>query len=323
MKKPGGKANKGFGRSMKFAIRNLLADKFGNGNFETRRTHEARLRRFTKFLSGAEVSDLRQIEREHLVMYGEYIGELCDYGELCVSYGNNLVSSANVLFDLLTNGAGKAVSPSGFVGKRDHLRTDEPSGLNPSQYRQAIEGLLRKGHDRIAVTIGLCRLIGARFREASLLCLADAEETASRSGEIIIRRGSKGGRARLKPRHIATPPPVLNLLREGRARIADETVIPNSMNYVRWYSHAHRVWRQLAPGFGMSSKFHDLRAAWACERLEILTAIPAPCVNRQIPIFEVLPIEQRLSDSDARMQIATDLGHGRPDVLNSYCGRAT
>ena len=239
--KPGGKANKGYGRTLKFAVRNLLEDKFGSGNYETRRSHEARLRRFTAFLKASGVSDFEEIQREHLVTYGGYIGELCEYGELSIAYGNNLVSSANVLFDLITNGAGRGVSPSGLVGRRTYVRTEEPSGLDPDQYRPAIEGLIDTGHDRLAMMIGICRLVGARFREASLLRLADARKSAIRAGEVIITNGSKGGRAKLKPRHIAAPELLVELLATAGARIADQTVIPATMNYIQWYSYAHRI----------------------------------------------------------------------------------
>lgn len=318
--KTGGKANKGYGRTMKFAIRNLLRDKFGSGNFETRRSHEARLTRFTAFLKVSGVSDFKQIERDHLVTYGRYIGELCDYGELSVAYANNLVSSANVLFDLLTNGAGVGVSPSELVGRRTYVRTEEPSGLDADQYRPAIEGLIDRDLDRLAMMIGICRLAGARFREASLLCLADARKSAKSEGEIIITRGSKGGRAKMKPRHIAAPKMLLDLLETAGARISDQTVIPKDMNYIQWYAYAHRTWRQLAPEFGLSPKYHELRAAYGCERLEVLTGKPAPCVKRPVALFAVLPTEQCLSDADARLQIAVELGHGRASVLNSYCG---
>ena len=320
--KPGGKANKGYGRSLKFAIRNLLKDKFGSGKYDTRRSHAARLGRFRTFLKASGVSDFKQIERDHLVAYGHYIGELCDYGELSIAYGNNLVSSANVLLDLLTNGASVRVSPSQMVGRRTYVRTEEPSGLDPDHYRPAIEGLIDKGHDRLAMMIGICRLAGARFREASLLCLADARNSSRKAGEIVITKGSKGGRAKLKPRHIAAPELLVELLDTVGARIVDQTVIPTTMNYIQWYGYAHRTWRQIAPEFGMSRKYHELRAAYACERLEVLTGLPAPCVNRSVPLFDVLPIGQRLSDSDARLRIAGELGHGRVDVLNGYCGSA-
>ena len=318
--KPGGKANKGYGRTLKFAIRNLLKDKFGGGNHATRRSHAARLGRFRTFLNASGVSDFKQIERDHLVAYGCYIGELCDYGELSIAYGNNLVSSANVMLDLLTNGAIARVSPSQMVGRRTYVRTAEPSGLDPDQYRPAIEDLIDKGHDRLAMMIGICRLAGARFREASLLCLADARKSANRVSEVVISKGSKGGRAKRKPRHIPAPELLVELLATVGTRIADQTVIPTTMNYIQWYAYAHRTWRQLAPEYGISSKFHELRAAYACERWAVLTGAPAPCVIRPVGLFDVLPVEQRLSVADARLKVAIELGHGRVDVLTSYCG---
>lgn len=318
--KPGGKANKGFGRTLNYAIRNLLKDKFGKGNFETRRTHAARLKRFVIFLKASGATDFRKIERSHLIDYGSYVGELCACDELSVGYGNNLVSSANVLLELMTNGTCRRVSPSELVGRRSYVRTEEPSGLHPKEYESAIQGLIQGGNDRLAVLVGICRLTGARFREASLLPLAKARNSANCKGEIVITHGSKGGRAKQKPRHIRAPAFLVGLLNDVVGRIVDPTVIPSGNNYIQWYGEAHREWRRLSANYGMNSKFHDLRAAYACERLQVLTGEPAPCVKRPALSFEVLPIGERLTDTKARLMIAEELGHSRVGVVSAYCG---
>ncbi len=312
--------NKGYGRTLKFAFRNILEDKFGKGSNGTRRAHLARLKRFAAFLHASGVKDLRQIDQEHLLDYGTYVGELCDSGELSISYGNNLISSTNVLLDLLTNGASRGVSPSALVGRRSYVRTEAPSGLAIEEYTAAIDGLLSDAKDRLALMIGICRLTGARFREASLLCLADARRQANRHGEIVITEGSKGGRAKRIPRHVAASDQLIELLNTVVPRIEDRTVIPTGENYIRWYSRAHREWRRLSANFAMNGKFHDLRASYACQRLEELTGTPAPCLNGQGVSFNALPECERLSDAEARRVVAEELGHRRIDVVAAYCG---
>jgi hypothetical protein len=60
--------------------------------------------------------------------------------------------------------------------------------------------------------------------------------------------------------------------------------------------------------------FHELRAAYACERYEQLTGFPAP-VNGGRGHREDQELDQR-----AREQISHELGHNRIDVVSAYIG---
>jgi hypothetical protein len=60
--------------------------------------------------------------------------------------------------------------------------------------------------------------------------------------------------------------------------------------------------------------FHELRAAYACERYEQITHHPAP-----INGGHCYQLDRRL-DRDARVQISYELGHGRIDVVSAYIG---
>ena len=60
--------------------------------------------------------------------------------------------------------------------------------------------------------------------------------------------------------------------------------------------------------------FHELRAAYACERYEQITQHPAP-----INGGHCYQLDQRL-DREARDQISYELGHGRIDVVSAYIG---
>ena len=59
--------------------------------------------------------------------------------------------------------------------------------------------------------------------------------------------------------------------------------------------------------------FHELRAAYACERYQQLTGAAAPVVagGRQVSKEE---------DTAARWVLTQELGHGRIDVVSSYIG---
>jgi hypothetical protein len=63
--------------------------------------------------------------------------------------------------------------------------------------------------------------------------------------------------------------------------------------------------------------FHELRAAYACERYEQITQHRAPINGGQC-----YQLDKNL-DRKARMQISYELGHGRIDVLAAYIGGQT
>ena len=315
--------NFGYGRSMNYAVRNILNEGYGDSDHETRRSHRARLRLFVAFLKTMGVKDIRSIEREHLLVYGEYLSELCDVGEISIHTAQNRLSSANVLMSLVTSGSFASISPSRIIGRRSYVRTTEPVGLYPEQFHLALQRLLESGEVRLALLIAFCRYIGCRFREGSLVILSDAKRQVGKTGKVIIVRGSKGGRAKKVRREIRAPKPLVDLLHEEGRTLQSPCLVPESMNYVQWFGWAHRRYSRLEPAHGLGSKFHELRASFACERLERLTGSPAPCANRAGASMEIRPIADRLADKQARELIAIEMGHNRIDVINSYCGRSS
>lgn len=60
--------------------------------------------------------------------------------------------------------------------------------------------------------------------------------------------------------------------------------------------------------------FHELRAAYACERYEQITQHRAP-INGGC-CYE----SDRNLDRDARKHVSYELGHGRIDVVSAYLG---
>ena len=155
-----------------------------------------------------------------------------------------------------------------------------------------------------------------RLREAILAELPRLHRKAERLGRINIQDGSKGGRSGASaPRWIvaneaakaalqfarkASPTGSRNLLArdESYAAFLQQTVLP-----ARETLHAHGL-----------KGFHELRAAYACERYEQFTGHPAP-VNGG----HCYRIDRDL-DQQARQQISLELGHYRVDVVSAYIG---
>lgn len=84
------------------------------------------------------------------------------------------------------------------------------------------------------------------------------------------------------------------------------SVLQGIVRPARHAIHAHKL-----------KGFHELRAAYACERYEQITQHRAP-VNGG----ECCQLNRRL-DSEARKQVSYELGHGRIDVVAAYIGGRT
>lgn len=318
--KIGGRRNSGWGRSMRFAIRSLLRDKYGEGRFGTRRSHEQRLNDFIDFLHAQGVRDLGSIQVSHVETYALRLRDDVETGRLRTATATNRLSSANVLLRLLNDGAVTKVSARRTIGQRTYVRVHEPIGLSTVDVRRAIQGLTERGDVRLALVLALARFAGARFREASLLEVEKARQQALKDGRILIRRGSKGGRSRKLPREIPASEDLLSALSQITPKIVESNLIPARMNYIQWYRGAHREWRKYCGEFGLSSRFHELRAAYACQRYEELTGRPAPCVKTAGIADPARALCSPISDAEAREQIALELGHGRAQVVAAYIG---
>ena len=150
--------------------------------------------------------------------------------------------------------------------------------------------------------------------------LRDARRSVKRISKLVVSHGSKGGRAQHIPRIIDADPMLVSVLFHDDVVALGDHVIPVDWDYARWYRHAHRVWRKWAPKLGLSTRIHDLRAAFACAKYESLTGLPAPCVGHLV--FQENGERQAFSVSDekARRVIAELLGHDRISITDSYLG---
>ena len=87
---------------------------------------------------------------------------------------------------------------------------------------------------------------------------------------------------------------------------------PNE-SYTEFMQSVVRPARDILHEHGLKG-FHELRAAYACERYEQLTGLNAPInggrVNR----------EDRELDQRARQKVSHELGHNRIDVVSAYIG---
>ncbi|MGE8322823.1 MAG: integrase domain-containing protein, partial [Pseudomonas sp.] len=160
---------------------------------------------------------------------------------------------------------------------------------------------------------------GMRLREAILADLPRLNREANHQGRINIQDGTKGGRAGASaPRWIAVDDHIRDALRLARqvSPAGSRNLIAPHESYLSILQKIIRPARDILHAHNLKG-FHELRAAYACERYEQITHHRAPINGGQC-----CQIDRNL-DREARGQISYELGHGRMDVVGAYIGGRT
>ena len=313
--------NFGYGRQLSYAGPQALKDLFAGGHFATVKAHSDRWQAFVRWCrseDGPGYNDARQIDRRTLQGYAAYLCQQIQQGELCIATAQNRLSSVNRTLAALRGDQNLRISsPSQALGqKRSTVRTRAPDGQDHQQVQQLIEALGEQQHERVATIVLLARTTGMRLREAILADLPRLQREAEHLGRINIQDGTKGGRSGASaPRWV-----VANEEVKAALQLARQASPPGSRNLLdRDETYAAFLHRDVLPAretlheHGLKC-FHELRAAYACERYEQLTGHVAP-VNGG----HCYRIDRGL-DQQARQQISLELGHNRIDVVSAYIG---
>jgi len=316
--------NFGYGRQLSYAGPQALKDMFGGGHYGTVKAHCDRWQAFVRWCrseQGPGINDARQIDRKVLADYAAYLRDVVRRGNLAVSTAQNRLSSVNrTIAALRGDQCVKLPSPSKALGmQRSGVRHSVPQGQDRKQVKQIVDVLCRDHQLRAAAIVLLARAAGMRLREAILADLPRLSREANDLGRINIQDGTKGGRAGASaPRWIAVDHHVQDALgfarqvspASSRNLIAPDESYRNVLQEIirpaRDVLHAHKL-----------KGFHELRAAYACERFEQITQHPAPINGGQCCQAD------RNLDREARRQISYELGHGRIDVVAAYVGGQT
>ncbi|RII79718.1 integrase domain-containing protein [Pseudomonas monteilii] len=313
--------NFGYGRQLSYAGPQALKDMFGGGHYGTVKAHSDRWRAFVKWCrseQGPGINDARQIDRKVFADYAAYLRDLVERGDLAVSTAQNRLSSVNRTMAALHGDQHvKLSSPSKALGmQRTGIRHSVPQGQNREQVKQIVKALCSQHQLRAAAIVLLARATGMRLREAILADLPRLSREVNDLGRINIQDGTKGGRAGASaPRWIAVDGHVREALgfalqvSPGGSRnlIAPHESYLNFLREItcpaRTILHAHNL-----------NGFHELRAAYACERYEQITQHRSPINGDDCRKMD------RCLDRKARRQISYELGHGRIDVVAAYIG---
>lgn len=158
-----------------------------------------------------------------------------------------------------------------------------------------------------------------RLRKAILADLPRLSREANDLGRINIQDGTKGGRAGASaPRWITVDDHVrgaLGFARKVSPAGSHNLIAPNE-SYLNVLQEIIRPARDILHAHNLKG-FHELRAAYACERYKQITQHSAPVNGGQCCQVDRNP------DREARRQISYELGHGRIDVTAAYIGGRT
>ncbi|MCU7217781.1 integrase domain-containing protein [Pseudomonas sp. VE 196-7] len=316
--------NFGYGRQLSYAGPQALKGMFGGGHYGTVKAHCDRWQAFVKWCrseQGPGINDARQINRKVLADYAAYLRDVVARGELAISTAQNRLSSVNrTMAALRGDQYVKLPSPSKALGmQRNGVRQSVPQGQNREQVKQIVDALCSQHRLRAAAIVLLARATGMRLREAILGDLPRLSREATDLGRINIQDGTKGGRAGASaPRWIAVDVDVRDALEFARQVLpaGSRNLIAPNESYLNVLQEIVRPARDTLHA-GNLKGFHELRAAYACDRYEQITQHFAPInggrccqVNRHL-------------DRVARSQISYELGHGRIDVVATYIGGRT
>ncbi|KTC12205.1 integrase [Pseudomonas marginalis ICMP 11289] len=313
--------NFGYGRQLSYAGPLALKDLFADGHFATVKAHSDRWQAFVRWCrseDGPGYNDARQIDRQTLQDYAAYLRQQIQQGELCIATAQNRLSSVNrTLAALRGDQDVRIASPSQALGlQRSTVRTRAPDGQDHQQVRRVLKALGEQQHERVAAIVLLVRATGVRLREAILADLPRLQREAERLGRINIQDGTKGGRSGASaPRWVLANEEVKAVLQLAlhASPTGSRNLLARDESYATFLQQTVRPARETLHEHGLKG-FHELRAAYACERYEQLTGHAAP-VNGGHCYRTGRDLDQQ-----ARQQISLELGHNRIEVVSAYIG---
>jgi len=310
--------NFGFGKQMDWAGHQALKDIYGRGHFGTVASHAQRWRKFCNWArSTYGINDASDVDQSLLEVYAADLAERVEDETLAVSYAQNLIVSANITLEALRQDKTIRIeSPATWVGKRQTVRTRIPDGMEWTNIERLVARLRHKNMHRAAAIVLLCRSFGVRLREAVLANLADWQRQAKEHGQIDVRDGTKGGRGKEVSRWVPVSERGQLALREAvrvRSQLGGQNLLKPDETFDDLVNDGeiHRA-RKILHEFGIKG-YHELRAAWACERYEEISGATAPILRAGTS-----PGQQ--NDDPFWLTLARELGHDRIDVVAAYIG---
>lgn len=254
---------------------------------------------------------MESITRVQVIEYGKSLADSVDAGEIATSTAQDYVSAVNTVMKAATHDRWQSVGPVTECGipNRSTIRKVAPGAIDRRTYNQALAEVAEVAGERAAAVARICRELGLRSKESSLIDAKTAANQAHQTNVVSVTDGTKGGRPRNVP--ITSYLQIEALELAAKVQGNDRSMIPADQTWRKWREGRLRAAREIFnehTGGGL----HDLRTSYACDRYRQLTGRDAPVVSGQV--------EDRNLDREAREAISAELGHGRIDVVSAYVG---
>lgn len=290
-------------RDMSKAARILLSKDRLDGaiSFSTVATVLGRFEHFKRFAKEKGVARFERVSSELVHSYAEHLKGR----NLSAAYTANMLSAVNSVMTRAHSHNGTKWTP--VTGRQVNLerrqRTRTTKTVTQEQSSKAIAQL----SPRTAAIANLARELGLRSKEASLINAKKALADATNNGFVAIEAGTKGGRYREVP--IVHSRQIEALKNAAEMQADHHSLVPPEQTWAQFREGELRHGREQLKSNGVAG-YHQLRAAYATERYADLTGHHAPVNGGKINDKDV--------DLNSRLQISSELGHGRAEVLNSY-----
>lgn len=268
--------------------------------------------RFSQFVNAVRAQGIGRLERispELVQAYGQHLSTQVQRSELSPAYAQNLVSAINTVMHLVCDWSSVSPTKACGIAQRCAVRDTPPLGGDRIVLERSLEHLSGNAPLRAAAVAVLARELGLRSKEAALLNTHKALQEARNSRRVTIVDGTKGGRSRIVP--VLHEQQLSALASAAALQGTDRSLIPVEQNWKQFRENTLRQGRIPLQQVGING-YHDLRAAYACDRYQQITGHPAPVIASGI-------VDKHL-DRLAREQISAELGHGRIDVISEYIG---
>ncbi len=311
--------NFGFGRRLDYAGAQALHAHFGGGHFATVQAHAERWRLFADWCRTHEhIGDARKLDAAALARYAQSLREAVTRGDVAIATAHNRLSSVNQTLQALRGDRQMRIaSPRAALEQaRRTVRQLAPVEAVRATGTALATAMHMQGDARSAAIVALARASGMRLREAILADLPRLQREVRQHGAINIQDGTKGGRRGASaPRWVPATDALRAALEQARAASprGSRNLLAPGESYAGFLNRQVRPARTILHEHGVKG-FHELRAAYACERYAQLTGHPAPVLGG------TLHRNDRTRDRAARQQIAVELGHHRIDVVSAYVG---
>ena len=164
-KKVGGVRNFGYGRSLEFAARSALCDRYGKGRFGTRGTLLSKFNNFIAFMRNHRIFDLNDVGRYLIEDFAKSLYERVTAGDLSLSYAVDCLSAVNCVMSTVRGDDWLWISPREYLGPRLFVRQSAPETLDIRVVEAAALYLDKNDESRLAGVLRVRKVVNrGQFR---------------------------------------------------------------------------------------------------------------------------------------------------------------